>query len=684
VYVQYSWAKTRIPLPESSNKVIIATPYVNMGSGSAHYTLGDPRSDLTPNFVVAVTQSYYTHNWLVADYFFYSFTEDADGNGRIDRIRAQAAFDLTGGAQSFDDFLVLVDGYEIDISKGTKGYARVDEDDGISSDPFISQAVKDSMRDMIFIYLKEKDYSDTGNRLTWRIVRNTTLKDLATRSIEMRLKDGQLLTWDTAPPRINYALTMPGAGEIYVQFSEPVEVGEIAVSSIDGPASPAGHPAGTLHGIGGDDETLIPLTTSYQVENLARAAPPEFTLEEVRDKAVFAEDVRTQPVTAANLYPYLYPSPKYPENWTYKEYKEIMGNGSSIAFHVLPSGGLLPLIKDWSTPRPGNLLNNGGVGDPLDPYGPYGQDTHRVTDVLISSPPVSEDDPGFFAWPIWAKYTTPPNDAMFPQDDAGWGTGGAQPTDTGIIWDFTGRNFLEERNITLQIRTNSLLSGLSSVDVYLGLNVPNEYRNPPEYNTNARGSGGLWLPSPNLPLPTFFNLTPKYYPDATKKPQDAASTPSNHLYIYKFDKDIDDYKSPSRFDFLFHLYGTPVDLFAARLDTAASGPWYRRVRPFSFDIHAVTLQRGGATILNNVINPNNGERAYIRYHLVKSGRVTIQVFTLDGTLVKTLRRENRGAGEWVDSWNGTNNGGRPVARGMYFIRVVGPDIDEIRKVMVVK
>jgi flagellar hook assembly protein FlgD len=86
-----------------------------------------------------------------------------------------------------------------------------------------------------------------------------------------------------------------------------------------------------------------------------------------------------------------------------------------------------------------------------------------------------------------------------------------------------------------------------------------------------------------------------------------------------------------------------------------------------------------------VINSDNRENVYIRYNLTRPGRVTIQVFTLDGTLVKSIRRnEQRAIGIYTDSWNGTNNGNRPVARGMYFIRVVGPDLDEIRKVMVVR
>jgi hypothetical protein len=113
-------------------------------------------------------------------------------------------------------------------------------------------------------------------------------------------------------------------------------------------------------------------------------------------------------------------------------------------------------------------------------------------------------------------------------------------------------------------------------------------------------------------------------------------------------------------------------------------PWYRHIEPFKFQIHNVTRQRGGVTILNNVIRPARGEQVYVDYTLHRSGPVTVQVFTLDGNLVRTLARVNKAAGEYRSGWDGKNNGGREVARGMYFIRVVAPDIDEIRKVMVVK
>jgi hypothetical protein len=123
-------------------------------------------------------------------------------------------------------------------------------------------------------------------------------------------------------------------------------------------------------------------------------------------------------------------------------------------------------------------------------------------------------------------------------------------------------------------------------------------------------------------------------------------------------------------------------LYIGRLGKGS--PWYRHVEPFKFELHNVTRQRGGVTVLNNVIKPSAGESVYVDYALPRNGPVTIQVFTLDGALVKVLARESKAAGEYRVGWDGKNNGGREVARGMYFIRVVAPDVDEIRKVMVVR
>jgi hypothetical protein len=652
--------------------------------GTPVYTLGDPRNDITATFDVAVKQSYYNQNWLVENKFLYSFTEDSDGDGRIDRIRAQAAFELTN---TFNGFSVVVDGYEVN------GYARVDQDPANISLP---SPIKDLMTDMIYIYLKEKDDSDTGARPTWRVERNTSLKDFATQSIEIGLPEHGPMELDyicdTAPPRINYALTLPAVtagapGDIYVQFSEPVS--DIEVSSIGSPAAPSSYPAGTPFASPSGRDILIPLTSSYEATNLAAASPPEFTVTGVRDRAAFAKDRRS---LVTEFYAYLYPAPKYPRDWTYKEYLEVTGDGTiSYPFTVRAPGFdlTLPFIKDWSDP--GNYLDNrtgfGPVTPPTPPTAPttaYGTDTHRVTDVLISVPPMSAADTQYFIWPIWAKYTTPPNsDPM---------NTGPTSTDTGIIWDFTGKKALEERNATLQVWENPLLASYTDPYIIYGFNVPREFRNPPEHDTRVPGHSGLWLPFPGS-SPKFYNLVPRYVSPIISIDLDPVGTGSSleELFNYDFTAGVNGYKSVSRLDFFFLLdISDPdlADLFVARLDiapgTAIPPDWYRRIRPFSYDIHDITRQRNDVTILNNVINPTTGEKVYLNYRLSSRGRVTIQVFTLDGNLVKVLRRGTREAGEWTEAWDGRNNGGRIVARGMYFIRIVGPDIDEIRKVMVVK
>ncbi|MBO4547254.1 MAG: hypothetical protein J5700_06720, partial [Treponema sp.] len=95
-------------------------------------------------------------------------------------------------------------------------------------------------------------------------------------------------------------------------------------------------------------------------------------------------------------------------------------------------------------------------------------------------------------------------------------------------------------------------------------------------------------------------------------------------------------------------------------------------------------QRGGVTILNNVIDLNNGEHTVVQVDMKESGNLNVMVMTLDGNIVTYLRHGHTDAGTHYYNWNGTNNGGSKVARGLYFVRVIGPGIDETRKVMCVK
>jgi hypothetical protein len=685
VSIYYSFSSKRLPTPVAEDNRglrIDAFPY---------QAITDPKTSpptVNPNLgtPLAPEGSYYNVNWFAPNQFYYAFTEDTDGNGRIDRLRLQSPFELVkdwppgskyAGRHPFAGFEVAVAGYEVDRSKGYNGYARADwNGSGYSNNP--------DKLDSIFVYLVEKGYTDGGARLNWTLISNEYLYDLTTRSIQVgdpSEPDHSGRSWDTVPPRINYALTLPGTGkqEIYFQMSEPVDRPAIRISAV-GPgsssvallSSPCSPRPLDLSG-NGASQFLIDLDKSYQITDLAAASPPEFTVDITTVKDLAEDAVDKHYDYAADPYAYKYPSPKYPVNYTYSGYEFVRNK-------IRPPG------TPWSTQPIGapNVLDH-----------PGGVNTHRVTDALVSVPPSSLYPDKYFAWPVFARYSEQSNSAA-PALGIDRGFWEQNPEDTGIIWEFHGKKYLEERDAALQFKLGAGLSVSMTLGLRYAFQVPGHLR-----AGLLNGNPGLWLPYGASP--DFVNLAPDFLKDPSKpKTNHPVYTETTYtgrlrrisalLYTYEFLADDPGYDSPAMLDFFFRLDTNPStvpnDLFAARLDinpgAAIPGNWYQLVRPFSFEIHGITLQRSGVTILNNVINPNNGESAYVHYKLVKGGQVTIQVFTLDGTMVDTLYRGRRDPGEYRAVWNGKNRGGRSAARGMYFVRVVGPDIDEIRKVMVVK
>ena len=110
----------------------------------------------------------------------------------------------------------------------------------------------------------------------------------------------------------------------------------------------------------------------------------------------------------------------------------------------------------------------------------------------------------------------------------------------------------------------------------------------------------------------------------------------------------------------------------------------RTAEPWAYMVRDLRQQQGGVTITNNIIDPTKGEKANVHYVTTEAGIVTVQVFTMDGDIVDILYRGRRDAGEYSTTWDGRNRAGMTVARGVYFVSVVGPGINEIRKVLVVK
>jgi hypothetical protein len=134
-------------------------------------------------------------------------------------------------------------------------------------------------------------------------------------------------------------------------------------------------------------------------------------------------------------------------------------------------------------------------------------------------------------------------------------------------------------------------------------------------------------------------------------------------------------------EFLFRV----GERFTARdLNAPGADPDPRNIGPWRIGLEAPIVQRGGVTIFNNVIDPNADQKTLISYSIESAGTVNVTVFSLDGQIVRSLHNGVQGPGEYFYSWDGRNMSGEIVARGLYYIRVFGPDLDEFRRVLVVK
>jgi hypothetical protein len=230
------------------------------------------------------------------------------------------------------------------------------------------------------------------------------------------------------------------------------------------------------------------------------------------------------------------------------------------------------------------------------------------------------------------------------------------------INNFNGSEELPEKN-DIAIQTSILYPSLESetTSLYFDVNVP-----------SSLTRSGLWLPSPWDPVSVPI-LVPSTNTEARQGTEIVIQPDRRDHIIPIADQEL---AGGATVEFILKL----GSLYCART-TSPTDP--RTVVPWSFKLKDTT-QRGGASILNNVINPLLGETTTIVYTLTRPGPVTIQVFTLSGDIVDVLHRGQQTTGTHTVSWDGKNRGGRIVARGMYFIRIVGPGVNEHRKVLVVK
>ena len=94
------------------------------------------------------------------------------------------------------------------------------------------------------------------------------------------------------------------------------------------------------------------------------------------------------------------------------------------------------------------------------------------------------------------------------------------------------------------------------------------------------------------------------------------------------------------------------------------------------------------TLLANYPNPFNPE-TWIPYHLAKDSDVTLHIYAVNGTLVRTLTLGHQAAGLYQNRsraayWDGKNGFGESVASGVYFYRLTTGGFSATRKMLIRK
>lgn len=98
------------------------------------------------------------------------------------------------------------------------------------------------------------------------------------------------------------------------------------------------------------------------------------------------------------------------------------------------------------------------------------------------------------------------------------------------------------------------------------------------------------------------------------------------------------------------------------------------------DLHGLRIEGLNPDVSPNPTNPSTE----LSFHLSREGRVRVKVYDVQGRLVRELMDEHRNSGEQRVTWDGSDQRGRTVPSGVYFLHIVAPEGQESKRVTVLK
>ncbi len=89
------------------------------------------------------------------------------------------------------------------------------------------------------------------------------------------------------------------------------------------------------------------------------------------------------------------------------------------------------------------------------------------------------------------------------------------------------------------------------------------------------------------------------------------------------------------------------------------------------------------SLSQNYPNPFNPQTT-ITYDVAKASNVRLCVYAVTGRHIRTLADEERAAGGYSVTWDGTDDTGRDVTSGVYMCRMETGDYRAVRKMLLVR